>query len=83
MLKASTSPLLGQTIWVSLARIGTLQLGSAGNSEAMATHLYGALRKCDLTEADIILAVETDLTGVGAAVMNRLTKAAEGKRYRY
>ena len=36
---------------------------------------------CDLTDADIILAVETDLTGVGAAVMNRLTKAADGKRY--
>ena len=56
-------------------------IGSAGNNEAMATNLYGALRKCDLTEADLILAVETDLAGVGAAVMNRLMKAAEGKHY--
>ncbi|KAA0955661.1 threonylcarbamoyl-AMP synthase [Sporosarcina sp. ANT_H38] len=56
-------------------------VGPARNNEAMASKLYGALRKCDLTEADIILAVETDLTGVGAAVMNRLMKAAEGKRY--
>jgi L-threonylcarbamoyladenylate synthase len=56
-------------------------IGPAGNSEAMATNLYGALRKCDLTIADIILAVETDVAGVGAAVMNRLMKAAEGKHY--
>ncbi len=56
-------------------------IGLAGNNEAMATNLYGALRKCDLTEADLILAVETDLAGVGAAVMNRLMKAAEGKHY--
>lgn len=58
-------------------------IGLAGNNEAMATNLYGALRKCDLTEADLILAVETDLAGVGAAVMNRLMKAAEGKHYMY
>lgn len=58
-------------------------IGMAGNNEAMATNLYGALRKCDLTEADLILAVETDLAGVGAAVMNRLMKAAEGKHFIY
>ncbi|MER2089172.1 MAG: L-threonylcarbamoyladenylate synthase [Sporosarcina sp.] len=55
--------------------------GPAHNNEATATNLYAAIRKCDATEADIILAVETDLAGVGAAVMNRLMKAAEGKRY--
>lgn len=56
-------------------------VGPRNNNDAMASHLYRALRQCDLTEADIILAVETDLTGVGAAVMNRLIKAADGKRY--
>ncbi|WP_342513241.1 L-threonylcarbamoyladenylate synthase [Sporosarcina sp. FSL K6-1522] len=56
-------------------------LGPRHNNEAMAAHLYRALRQCDLTAADVILGVETDLTGVGAAVMNRLTKAADGKRY--
>ncbi|WP_318616999.1 L-threonylcarbamoyladenylate synthase [Sporosarcina sp. YIM B06819] len=56
-------------------------VGPRNNNDAMATHLYRAIRQCDLTKADIILAVETDLTGVGAAVMNRLTKAADGKRY--
>ncbi len=56
-------------------------IGPSNNNEAMATHLYEALRQCDRIAADIVLAVETDLTGVGAAVMNRLTKAADGKRY--
>lgn len=56
-------------------------VGPRNNNEAMASHLYRAIRQCDLTDADIILAVETDLSGVGAAVMNRLIKAADGKRY--
>lgn len=56
-------------------------VGPQNNNEAMAAHLYRALRQCDMTAADIILAIETDLTGVGAAVMNRLTKAADGKHY--
>ena len=56
-------------------------IGPARNNEAMATNLYSALRKCDQTNADVILAVETTSTGVGAAVMNRLLKAADGKRY--
>lgn len=56
-------------------------VGPRNNNDAMASHLYRALRQCDLTEADLILAVETDLTGMGAAVMNRLIKAADGKRY--
>ena len=67
--------------WAFRVRIGILRLVPASNNEAMATNLYGALRKCDLTEADLILAVETDMAGVGAAVMNRLMKAAEGKHY--
>ncbi|WP_235588722.1 Sua5 family C-terminal domain-containing protein, partial [Sporosarcina koreensis] len=32
-------------------------------------------------EADLILAAATDSEGVGAAVMNRLLKAADGKRF--
>ncbi|MBE1555715.1 L-threonylcarbamoyladenylate synthase [Sporosarcina limicola] len=56
-------------------------IGPRDNNEVMAANLYRALRQCDLTKADIILAVETDLTGVGVAVMNRLMKAADGKRY--
>lgn len=56
-------------------------IGPSHNNETMAINLYKVLRQCDSTDADIILAVETDLSGVGAAVMNRLLKAADGKRY--
>ncbi|MFS0575891.1 L-threonylcarbamoyladenylate synthase [Sporosarcina sp. 179-K 3D1 HS] len=56
-------------------------IGSLHDHEAMASNLYRALRQCDMTKADVILAVETDLSGVGVAVMNRLTKAADGKQY--
>ncbi|WP_342536889.1 L-threonylcarbamoyladenylate synthase [Sporosarcina sp. FSL K6-3508] len=55
--------------------------GALDSSEAMAAHLYKAIRQCDNTEADIILAIETDQAGIGAAVMNRLDKASDGKRY--
>lgn len=56
-------------------------IGPLCNKEAMASNLYRALRQCDLTEATVILAVETDLEGVGAAFMNRLEKASEGKQH--
>lgn len=56
-------------------------LGPSYDKEAMATNLYKALRQCNLTDTDIILAAETDLSGVGVAFMNRLEKASDGKRY--
>jgi len=56
-------------------------VGPLHKPEAMASTLYRAIRQCDVTEADIILAAETEMSGVGAAVMNRLTKAADGKRF--
>ena len=56
-------------------------IGARNDTETMATNLYHALRRCDDTESTIILAVETDLAGVGTAFMNRLSKAADGKRY--
>lgn len=55
-------------------------IGPIVRKEVMAANLYRALRQCDLTEATIILAVETDLAGVGTAFMNRLTKASNGKQ---
>lgn len=54
-------------------------VGLLHDNEAMAAKLYGAIRQCDLTDADFILAAATDPEGVGAAVMNRLLKAADGK----
>lgn len=41
--------------------------------------LYDALRSCDKTDANFILATATTVEGVGAAIMNRLEKAAGGK----
>lgn len=55
--------------------------GPINSREAMASSLYKAIRQCDNTEADMILAIETDLSGIGAAVMNRLDKASNGKRF--
>lgn len=58
------------------------EIGSNDNHEEMAANLYKALRQCDTTTANIILAVETNLSGVGVAFMNRLLKAADGNRYK-
>ncbi|MEG0259901.1 MAG: L-threonylcarbamoyladenylate synthase [Lysinibacillus sp.] len=54
-------------------------IGEAGAKEEMGAMLYHALRACDKTEATIILATATSIEGVGAAIMNRLEKAAGGK----
>lgn len=54
---------------------------SLGNDEHVkeAAHLlYEALRSCDETDADVVLAPVFQKDGVGAAVMNRLEKAADG-----
>ena len=56
-------------------------IGLSGDNEEMATNLFKALRQCDKTDADVILAAETNLSGVGTAFMNRLLKASDGKRF--
>lgn len=48
----------------------------AGDVDAIAAKLYSSLRCFDSRGYDLILAEETDLTGLGLAVMNRLTRAA-------
>lgn len=55
---------------------------SLGNNEQVkeaAQLLYEALRSCDDTDADVVLAPVFQKDGVGAAIMNRLEKAADGK----
>ncbi|WP_150283457.1 L-threonylcarbamoyladenylate synthase [Rummeliibacillus sp. TYF-LIM-RU47] len=55
---------------------------SIGNTQdEMASHLFHALRACDSTDAQIVLATATSTEGVGAAIMNRLEKSAGGKWY--
>jgi len=44
--------------------------------QQLALHLYDALRQIDHRGADLILAEETDIKGLGLAVMNRLRKAS-------
>lgn len=56
-------------------------IGEEGVKEEMGAALYHALRACDKTNATIILATATSIEGVGAAIMNRLEKAAGGKWY--
>lgn len=50
--------------------------------EDMALHLYHALRACDATDADLVLATTTSTEGVGSAIMNRLEKSAGGNWYK-
>ncbi len=45
-------------------------------SDHMAAHLYQALRELDHRGVDLIIVEETDTSGLGLAVMNRLRKAA-------
>ncbi|RHW40014.1 threonylcarbamoyl-AMP synthase [Lysinibacillus yapensis] len=56
--------------------------GDEGDLEQMSANLYDDLRACDKTAATIILATTTNNDGVGAAIMNRLEKAAGEKWYK-
>lgn len=53
-----------------------ISLGNRDNPESIASRLFGALREFDKKEVDIILAESIEDTGIGFAVMNRLSKAA-------
>jgi len=57
------------------------EFGEENSQDEMASSLYKVLRACDQTTADIILATTTSVDGVGAAIMNRLEKAAGGKYF--
>jgi L-threonylcarbamoyladenylate synthase len=53
-----------------------ISCGRRHDLESVAKHLYGALRSFNASSLDIILAETFPLEGVGAAIMNRLEKAA-------
>ncbi|MCM3087182.1 L-threonylcarbamoyladenylate synthase [Bhargavaea ginsengi] len=55
--------------------------GRLNDPVSVSAELYASLRACDGTDADIVLAVTVDDDGIGGAVMNRLNKAAGGRRY--
>ena len=74
--------LLAPTSYATLPADYYFTFGEAAHLEEMANTLYDALRSCDKTDATIILATTTSTEGVGAAIMNRLEKAAGGKWYK-
>lgn len=53
-------------------------VGLQDDLDMHSARLYDALRACDRTDATVILATTTTTDGVGAAIMNRLEKAALG-----
>jgi L-threonylcarbamoyladenylate synthase len=54
-------------------------LGSKADLARIAQKLFSAFRKCDLLGIDIILIEEFPEQGIGAALMNRIRKAASSK----
>lgn len=55
-------------------------IGSRGDDEAIARHLYGILREFDEEDVQYIYSEEFHTDGIGAAIMNRLLKAAGYQR---
>ncbi|CCQ94991.1 tRNA(NNU) t(6)A37 threonylcarbamoyladenosine modification; threonine-dependent ADP-forming ATPase [[Clostridium] ultunense Esp] len=53
-----------------------LSLGERGNLDGIAQHLYEALRSFDPLDVDEIIGESFPKGGIGAAIMNRLSKAA-------
>lgn len=56
-----------------------LACGQRADLISVARHLYDVLRRFDQEQVDVIFSETFPYTGVGAAVMNRLMKAAGGK----
>jgi len=65
---------------VSTAKGEVRVLGPLGNPEAVAANLYAALRELDAAGVDVILAHGVaDTRGLGAALRDRLRRAAAGR----
>ncbi len=71
--------LLAPSQYLDLSADYYFSFGDEGNIEEFGSKLYEDLRACDKTNATIILATTTSTEGVGAAIMNRLEKAAGRK----
>lgn len=56
-----------------------INIGSLKDEDAVARHLYGALREFDEENIDIMYSEEFDIGQIGQAIMNRLIKAAGHK----
>ena len=56
-----------------------VSLGSEGNPEQISANLFAALRDLDRRAVDVVLAHGIGRTGLGAAIWDRLVRAAEGR----
>ncbi|MEK5490446.1 L-threonylcarbamoyladenylate synthase [Paenibacillus sp. FSL R7-0297] len=65
-----------RALYPALTAACVVSLGSLGSPEEAARSLYAALRRFDEAGATYILAEACPVTGLGAAIMNRLMKAA-------
>ena len=61
------------------AGLNTKNIGSTSHPEDIASNLYRILRECDDEEVTFIASESFDDKGIGAAIMNRLIKAAGHK----
>jgi L-threonylcarbamoyladenylate synthase len=59
--------------------VQVVSLGSEHNVEQISANLFAALRELDRLEVDLILAHGFERDGLGAAIWDRLMRAAEGK----
>jgi L-threonylcarbamoyladenylate synthase len=60
-------------------RLTTLKCGSRSNREEAARDLFHALRELDAAGVDVIYAIAPPGNGINAAILDRLTRAAEGR----
>ena len=56
-------------------------LSPTGNLEEAAANFYGALRRLDLSKADMIYAESLPVVGIGVAIMDRLRRASYGSNH--
>lgn len=56
-------------------------LSCSGDLREAAIHFYGALRRLDSSQSDIILAEMLPEIGIGVAIMDRLRRASYGSRH--
>lgn len=80
--QGETIALLAPSSYDNLGADYFFPYGKEGDQAQMSANLYDDLRACDKTAATIILATATGTVGVGAAIMNRLEKAAGDKWYK-
>src|SRR5690606_16055829 len=59
--------------------VQVVSLGSEHDLEQISAHLFSALRELDRLGVDLILAHGFGREGLGAAIWDRLVRAAEGK----